>query len=328
MVIAFKDLTSSRFTASVGQLPGCQLLNDKSKPGLFIKRDNLKLAGWKGTEKDGEAYTHTYNSGNQEEGVHFAEPKLHVILKSPRFVERTQKAQEVNEDDEGYGKQGEIIANYETPEGKEIHNKLKERGLTTLRSFYLIYVCGEDGKNLHPIPFILSIHGACANFFGKAFQAFNRVSEVVYSHKITGDDNSWQPLSQEIHAITYFQPKFGWEMVGATKKSPVCNVASFQEPTLETVESFFALPKAEGIWRIQKSSGNFAAKYMEQAASKYGVHQLAGAFDTQAILPGTVQEFEDDDQEAAIDVKAEAVPDTQTRTKGKNTKAAQLDQSF
>ena len=59
MTLTLDFLTKDEFRGNVGKLPVCQLLNDKARPGLFIKLKDAKLAGWTSSEKDGvEEYTH------------------------------------------------------------------------------------------------------------------------------------------------------------------------------------------------------------------------------------------------------------------------------
>ena len=95
MTLTLDFLTKDEFRGNVGKLPVCQLLNDKARPGLFIKLKDAKLAGWTSSEKDGvEEYTHIYNDESSEAGYFLSNPKIHILGVSPRFVEVTKNGAE------------------------------------------------------------------------------------------------------------------------------------------------------------------------------------------------------------------------------------------
>ena len=77
----------------------CQILNDKTKCGLFLKEGVLSRIGWTGDEKSfPEAefdYEHTYNNGDRESGVFFKSPRMVVLhsgfRKDVTFIENSDK---------------------------------------------------------------------------------------------------------------------------------------------------------------------------------------------------------------------------------------------
>lgn len=280
MTLTLDDLKSPEFRGDKSYLPTAQLLNDKAKPVLFIKEDNLKLAGWTGGDKDGEKYTHTYNNGKAFPGLAFASCRMHVLLTSPRFVELTENGAAAFPD---LGKKNDILASFETPEGQNLRESMQNqvKGSTTLRTFYLIYLVNAKNENLHKVPFTLSVHGAAAAQFGKALEQHYRLVEIAFSSR--NPEDGYMTLDNRARSLTIFQPTFGVEMVGDTKKSAVCTVKSFAEPKPETVESFFCLNKHESFWATQASLAGFARRYMSQMSETIGVHQIAAGVDTDAI---------------------------------------------
>lgn len=286
MTIDFNSLKKPEFRGSFSKLPGCQLLNDKAKPGLFITADNMKLAGWSGGEKDGELYSHTYNDGTEKAGRFFLSPRLLIVLSSPRLVELTRKGQEFNPQ---LGKHGDIIGNYESYEGYLARESL-DKGCTTLRTLHLIYLVNEKKELLHKVPLTLSVHGAAAAIFGNALNQFYTLLEIAYSDAQEEQEGGFYTLDSKARAIAIFQPTFKFEMVGDKEKSPVCSVKTFVEPTNKNVESLFCFPLSQRIWGTQQSLAGFADKYFTQFQQSNGYHQVKEGVivDAKALPAGKV----------------------------------------
>jgi uncharacterized protein DUF5895 len=280
--ITLADFKSPEFRGGFSKLPGCQLLNDKSKPVLFITDEQLKLAGWKGTDTDGEAYIHTYNDGTEKPGRAFKSPRLLVLLSSPRLIELTKKGAEANPH---LGSRGTFIGNYETnPEVRE-SLEAENKGSTTLRTMHLIHLVNESNQILHPVPLVLSVHGAAAANFGIALEQFYRLLEIAYSQQPTqdGEDEGFYTLNEKVRSLAVFQPVFGFDMVGDKEKSPVCSVKSFLEPDPLDLDSIFCLTQAKKVWGTQVSLGGFASRYTAQFEST-GVHAIAPGVDVDPVL--------------------------------------------
>ena len=253
----------------MNKLPYCQLLNDKVKSGLFIKQTNLSLCGWKGTAKDGEEYTHTYNNEAQESGLFFKSCSMHVLQRSPRLVEITKKGQ-----DNGVGKAGTIVGNYEFPEGNSLYQQLGVNA--SLRSFYLLYLVNPSTKkNLHKVPLVLSVHGVAAVEFGTALENFYRLVEATGS-ELNGDENTYITLNEQARCLTIFTPTFkaSLEPKQAEKKSWCCVIENFKQPTTKDLEKFFATEKSEAFWQLQEDNKNFASRYASQLSETVGVHEV------------------------------------------------------
>lgn len=274
------DLRNDKYRGGAPKLPMCQMLLTKGKakdtgfetstPVLFIKSEALKLSGWI-NNGNGKQYIHTYNGGNLETGVAFSEPRINFLAASPRLVEVTD-----NGANAGIGIKGEIIDNYELPQGKEKHVK----GQTTLRTVYMLYLVGLDNAPLHKIPLMLSIHGSAATYLGKALDMFYRQLEVAYSEhqnaelSLFGSEEQFFTLSQEARSLAIFQPQLDVVSAGEEQKSDIPAVVGYIEPTIENVESLFNFQYADKFQSIQKSFTNFAERYLKQFKQYHPVNNM------------------------------------------------------
>ena len=265
MTLTLDLLTQDEFRGNVGKLPVCQLLNDKAKPGLFVKLKDAKLAGWTPSEKDGvEEYTHVYNDSSSEVGYFLINPKIHILGASPRLVEVTQNGAESKTFP--FDKQGTIIANYETPEGQATHHNELTKGCTTLRTHYLIQLLNAKNEFIHKLPLALSVKGAAAAEFGKAWEAFCKMSESALT-QVKSPDGAYLTLNEQARALLIFNPKFKWVLVGDVKKSAVCAVESFAEPSSKNeaeLNKSFNLAKGNLILGTQKSFASFTDTVLKQ----------------------------------------------------------------
>lgn len=283
MTITLDTFKQDRFRGEFPKLPICLLL---ASTHLFVKEDSLKLCGWvdksvfakieevkvervkaKGKKVTpitasaetvtGVATIHTFNDKNEEGGLSFPNPRIHILASSPRLVEVTENGMKAH-----LGRKGAIIGNYEFAEGAELHHKHdRELNLTTLRTLHMIYLVGADNQPLHKVPLVLSTHGGAAAIFGTQLEMYYKLLEIALTENF-GD--GYYTLNEEARASAIFQPTFGLESVGTDKTSDVCAVENFVEPTPQTVEQHLNLQNAEMLWNTRKSLGNFASRYMQQ----------------------------------------------------------------
>lgn len=289
MTLTLDFLTQDEFRGNVGKLPVCQLLNDKAKPGLFVKLKDAKLAGWSHTDKDGvEEYTHVYNDESTEAGYFLPNPKIHILGTSPRLVEVTKTGAESKSFP--FNKQGEIIANYETPEGQVTHHNEETKGFTTLRTYYLIQLLNAKNEFIHKLPLVLSVKGAAAAEFGKAWEAFCKMSEAALT-QVKSPSGAYLTMNEQARALLIFNPKFKWAMAGDKQKSPICAVESFVEPSGKSeteLNKSFNLAKGELIMGTQKSFASFTSEVLKQLEEFHPVSadlQLLGESQMRSALP-------------------------------------------
>lgn len=287
--------TQDEYRGNIGKLPICQLLNSEAKPGLFIKEKDAKLAGWNEVTGEYDEYTHQYRDKDKtkEAGYFFVAPKLHILGVSPRLVEVTKRGEEL-----GLGKSGAILASYENEVGQHIHHNPDTKGGTSLRTFYLIQLVDSKGNFIHDLPLTLSVKGAAATTFGKAWDAFGKLAEAAYT-KLYSRAGEYLTLNEQAKAALIFNPKFISELVGEENQSFVCVVESFVEPSAKSQAELgksFNMAKYERIQGTQKSFAGFADRVLKQLEEFHptnGNLQLLGEGESQmrSALPPEEVDF-------------------------------------
>lgn len=269
------DLRNDKYRGSAPKLPMCQMLLTKGKtkdtgfealtPILFVKADSLKLASWV-NDGSGKPYTHTYNDGKKETGLAFAAPRINFLLSSPRLIEVTKKG-----DEAGIGMKGEIIGNFDSPNGSSLRAKYPKE-YTTLRTLYMLYLLAEDNNLLHKVPLTLSIHGGGAAFLGKSLDMFYRQLEVAYSESQDGDE--FYTLGQDARCLAVFEAQLESVPVGEEQTSDIPAFVGYKEPTFENLESLFNFANADKIHSVQQSLSNFAERYLRQFEQYHPVNNM------------------------------------------------------
>jgi hypothetical protein len=293
MTATLDMFTQDEFRGNIGKLPVCQLLNSESRPGLFVKEKDAKLAGWNdGIVGEYDKYTHQYRDKEKtkESGFFFSSPKLHILSVSPRLVEVTKKGAEL-----GLGKIGAILQSYENEIGQYIHHNPETKGGTSLRTFYLIQLLDSKGEFIHSLPLVLSVKGAAAATFGKAWDAFGKLAESAYT-KNYSSDGEYLTLNEQAKACLIFNPKFTGELVGEENQSFVCVVESFAEPSSKSkaeLERSFNMPKYGRIQGTRKSFAAFADRILKQLEEFHPINGNLNLLDEpqpikSALPPGEV----------------------------------------
>lgn len=301
--MSLASLRNPKYRGNLSQLPMCQLLLSSGKkkdtgmenqtPILYIKEESLKLSGFSGiglinvltgefSEPEGIEYKHTYQNGTVDNGIAFTNPSIHWLASSPRLVEVTD-----NGFQEGIGRKGEMLGNYETSEGQALYEKYK--GLVTLRTLHLIYLAGKDKRLLHRVPFTLSVHGGGAAILGQQLNRFFRELEVIYSESQQEPGmEEFFTLNEEARCLAIFKPILDIEKVGTDKTSDICAVVGYEPPTVETIESFFNFENEAKLQGSQKSFSkdtNFAERYLKQFEKYHPVQDVSKLSLANSSLP-------------------------------------------
>ncbi len=263
-----KQFSDEQYRATeMVKFPIAIMLNQKPEPlhGMFIKEDALKMAGWHGPSP---SHTNTFGAGNKELGLLLQAPRMLIINQSSRFVEAKKNNGKfpIHPHTKEELKPGTIVGNYETPEGKDLHEKMKVEGFSTLRTFYLFYLLDENNQRLHDIPFMLSIKGAAAVSFGQAYEQFKIQLASAYA-KVT--KTGFSPKNQAFCAMGVFAPTLVVTKEGQDAKSDVTTVGSFEEPSGASPEEFcrhFLGQLADELKELVEASRNFAKPGLESLA--------------------------------------------------------------
>jgi hypothetical protein len=271
-------LNQERYQGEMRELVNCQILNEKTQCGLFLKDTALSRIGWTGNVKDfpkAEEYQHTYQNGDKTDGIFFKAPRMVVIhcgfRRDVTFIENSDKG-----GIEGiYPRDSYLYDDWEEANpGKP--NPYKRRRLI------LMFLVNKNGTAVHKKPLILSVHGGASKLFCEAYGTFIEQLESAFADRMGLKSASGFDPKQSAAAI--FTPTFGSQIYGGDKaKSWIAYPEKWEIPTAETVEDFF--PKdAEDIDFIEEVWSScppevYAKSFFEQCSKSIGYHAIKPGMD-------------------------------------------------
>ena len=278
MSVLDRYLNTEKYQGEMRELVNAQILNDKSKCGLFLKDTALARIGWSGDVKDfpkAEEYVHTYNNGDKNEGIFFKTPRM-VILhcgfrKDVTFIENSEKGGI----DGVYPRDSFLYDDFEAANpGKPSPYKR--------RRLMLMFLVNADGVAVHKKPLILSIHGGASNLFCDAYATFIEQLESAFADRMGLKSAAGFDPKQAAAAV--FTPTFGAQLYGGEKaKSWIAYPEKWVVPTAETVEEFF--PKdaedidfVENVWETCPPTV-YAANFFKQCEKEIGCHAIKPGLD-------------------------------------------------
>ena len=255
----------------------CQILNDKTMCGLFLKEDVLSRIGWTGTPDqfpDAEEYEHTYNNGDANKGIFFKTPRM-VILhcgfrKDVTFIENSDK--------------GGIDGIY--PRDSFLYDDWEEKNPGKpspykRRRLILTFLVDAKGSPVHKKPMLLSIHGGASKLFTDSYGTFIEQLEAAFAEFTGSKGGSGFDPKQSAAAI--FTPTFGSQLYGEGNKSWIAYPKSWVTPSAEKIEDFF--PKTEEdidfieeVWETCPPEV-YAKSFFEQCSKEIGYHALKEGLD-------------------------------------------------
>lgn len=271
-------LNQDRYQGELRELVNCQILNEKSTCGLFLKDTALARIGWSGKLSDfpkAEEMTWQYNNGDKTDGVFLKTPRMVVLhcgfSKQVTFVEDSQK--------------GGIIGLY--PRDSYLYDDWQEANPDKpcpykRRRLILIFLVNEEGVAVHKKPLILSVHGGASKLFCEAYGTFIEQLEAAFAERMSLKTAAGFDPKQAAAAI--FTPTFGSQLYGGDKaKSWVAYPEKWVVPTAETVEEFF--PKAsedidmvESVWESLPPEV-YAKSFFDQCSQSIGYHAIKPGLD-------------------------------------------------
>ena len=279
MSVLERYLNTEKYQGVMRELAIAQILNEKAKPGLFIKANALDRCGWVGEESDfpnAEAdYEHVFNTGDTERGWFFKSPRMLIIhgggIKDTTFIENSAN-------------KGEIVGIY--PQDSYLYDDWAEKNPNQpcpykRRRLVLVYLVNDKGVPAHKKPLILSLHGGASKEFVSAYNRFLEQLEGAFSEKFKLKSATGFDPKQAAAAI--FTPTFGTVMYGETKKSAIAVPKTWVEPTAKTLEKFFP-EKGEDIDYIEEVHETvtmevYCAKFFKQCEKEIGINAIAPGVD-------------------------------------------------
>ena len=255
----------------------CQILNDKSQCGLFLKDTVLSRIGWNGSPDqfpDAEEYEHTYNNGDSNKGIFFKTPRMVVLhcgfRKDVTFIENSD--------------QGGIDGIY--PRDSFLYDDWKEKNPNKpspykRRRLVLIFLVDAKGNPVHKKPLLLSIHGGASNLFTDAYGTFVEQLEAAYADYAGQKGGAGFDPKQAAAAI--FTPTFGSHLYGENNKSWIACPTKWIVPTAKTIAKFFPttdedIDFIEEVWETCPPEV-YAKSFFDQTAKEIGHHAIKPGLD-------------------------------------------------
>ena len=283
-------LNTDKYQGILRDFCNCQVLNDKSKPGLFLKDTILQRIGWSGTPDmfpDAELYEHTYNNGDSNKGIFFKTPRMVIIhagfRKDKTFIESSST------------NKSEIVGIY--PDHSHLYDQWVEQNPDKpspykRRRVILTFLVDAKGALAHKKPLILSIHGGASNLFTDAYGTFIEQMESAFADAMGLKSAVGFDPKQSAAAI--FTPTFSAQQYGEKQKSWIAYPESWVVPTAATIEDFF--PKRnDDIDLIEEVYETcppevYAEAFFAQCQKAIGHHAVKEGLDFTALSSGAVRE--------------------------------------
>jgi Family of unknown function (DUF5895) len=278
MSVLARYLNTEKYQGEMRELVNCQLLNEKTQCGLFLKDTALARIGWSGDVKDfpkAEEYCHTYQNGDKNDGIFFKTPRMVVIhcgfAKNLTFIENSDKG-----GIEGIYPRDSYLYDDWAEQNPDKPSPYKRRRLV------LIFLVNADGAAVHKKPLILSIHGGASKMFCEAYGTFIEQLESAFADRMGLKSAAGFDPKQAAAAI--FTPTFGSQLYGGDKaRSWVAYPEKWVVPTAEKIEDFF--PKTdedidfvESVWETCTPEV-YAKSFFDQCSKAIGYHAIKPGMD-------------------------------------------------
>ncbi len=277
MSVLNRYLNTEKYQGVLRDFCNCQILNDKTQCGLFLKDTVLARIGWTGTADmfpDAEEYEHTYNNGDSNKGIFFKTPRMMILhcgfRKDVTFIENSDKG-----GIEGvYPRDSYLYDDWETANpGKP--SPYKRRRLV------LMFLVSDKGTPVHKKPLLLSIHGGASNLFTDAYGTFIEQLESAFA-EFAGQRSS-TGFDPKQAAAAIFTPTFGSQLYGDNAKSWIAYPKQWVVPTAKNIEKFFPSTDAdidliEEVWETCPPEV-FAKSFFQQCEKEIGFHAIKPGLD-------------------------------------------------
>jgi hypothetical protein len=192
---------------------------DPSHCGYFVPLSQMFKSGWRNIDPS-QLTTYTFNDGGTEVGM---------LLKQPRMV-MTPISQLGMFDRIASSKTGSLVV---------IGNWNRDlKGNPDIGNFqvYLVVFVNEQNQQLHDIPLKLTAKGSHQASLAEHWQKSCTAVALAHS-KAMGVP--FRPRNEIYNALCVFVPAIVRKLVGSSKKSPVCYVGGFVQPTADNWQKFF-----------------------------------------------------------------------------------------
>jgi hypothetical protein len=208
------EFNTAEFEVGRESLPYLQLLNhqDPNQSGFFITAENMEAAFFIPNE-DWTLHSATFQRGETAEGYRSLLARLLILGKSKLLMYHRDS--------------GEFIGNYQ--------KATYDRAIHILKQRYLVYLITKDKQLMHESPLMLTTKGSFCGSFGETVRNFHSEMSKAYG-AATG---AKKPRGDRFMALSVLAVRVQPELKGKEKKSWVCSVSSYGQPTAENWKSYF-----------------------------------------------------------------------------------------
>lgn len=214
------EFISDEYIDKNATLPTVIVLNDQLHSGYFIPVSTMAKCGWVNFDES-QLIAHTFRSGEVEQGVLIANPRMLVCPKSDLYqydVEASEKQQ-----------RRAVVGLFDAA--------LKgDKNIRTER-LYLVFFLDQDNNPLHTSPLKYAARGVNGATFEVERRAFK--SQLETCHALVNQVAA-KPKNDRFHALGVFCFTTQAELVGEkANKSWCCRVVSHESPTTENWRDYF-----------------------------------------------------------------------------------------
>jgi hypothetical protein len=187
--------------------------------------------------------------------------------------------------------------------GVELHNSCKDDNLTSLRTFYLVYLLNDEFELLHATPVVLSLKGLAASAFGGAVEQFGK----AMLQDVASDEASLKKLGQAKASLTglrnfYFVTHLEGAIDGVNGNW-ITRPTKAEDGTFLVGGDLITDPAIQDmVSATAELNDGFAWKYASQMTQLCGYHQISGS------LAGALPAVQSVPALQGIDVKSEELP--------------------
>jgi hypothetical protein len=214
------QFVSDEFIDKNATLPTVIVLNDQLHCGYFIPVSTMAKCGWIDFDES-QLITHTFRSGEMEQGVLINNPRMLVCPKTELYQYDVEASEQQ--------RKRAIVGLYDAA--------LKDDKNIKTERLYLVFFLDENNNPLHSLPLKYAARGVNGATFEVERRAFKAQLETC--HALTNQVPA-KPKNDLFHALGVFcfttQAELGGEK---QNKSWCCRVVSHEVPTTETWKNYF-----------------------------------------------------------------------------------------
>jgi hypothetical protein len=214
------QFTSDEFIDKNAALPTVIVLNDQMHCGYFIPVSTMAKCGWVDFDET-QLISHTFRSGESEQGVLITKPRMLVCPKSDLYQYDVQASEQQ--------RKRAIVGLYDAT--------LKDDKNIKTERLYLMFFLDANNNPLHTSPLKYAARGVNGATFETERRAFK--SQLEACHALTNQVPA-KPKNDLFHALGVFCFTTQAELVGEKQnKSWCCRVVSHEAPTTEDWKNYF-----------------------------------------------------------------------------------------